>query len=215
MWLINCVLVTLLVTAASAFHRVPVFKQQSVRHQMLQLSSPVEELIPRRYFEFRSIPEPLSELCLSPDGRSAFFGHVRTSITARSMARDLQDNATNFFSLLPTVRQLLGWVSIRRTNFLVPEFSLCSFFRPILCAFLRFLSFSSQSILLVVDLNASHSLIQILFFVCELNEFSSNQNQASHCTHPITMGSDWRNGNIQQVILCVYFLKVATILLFT
>lgn len=65
MWLINCVLVALLAVSASAFHRVPVFKQDSVRHQMLQLSTPVEELIPRRYFEFRSIPEPLSEFaCL-------------------------------------------------------------------------------------------------------------------------------------------------------
>lgn len=74
MWLINCVLVTLLVTAASALHRVPVYKQQSVRHQMLQLSSPVEELIPKRYFEFRSIPEPLSESRSLDLRRAIMFG---------------------------------------------------------------------------------------------------------------------------------------------
>lgn len=61
MWMINCVLVTFLVTVASAFHRIPVFKQDSVRHQLIQMSSPIEDLIPRRYFEFRTIPEPLSE----------------------------------------------------------------------------------------------------------------------------------------------------------
>ena len=61
MWFINCILVALLVTVNADFHRVPIYKQPSVRNEMLRLSSPVEDLIPKRYFEFRSIPEPLSK----------------------------------------------------------------------------------------------------------------------------------------------------------
>ena len=37
MWLINCIFVTLLVTANAKFHRIPVYKQTSVRHEMLRL----------------------------------------------------------------------------------------------------------------------------------------------------------------------------------
>jgi len=59
MWLINCVLVALLVTV-NGFHRIPIYKQTSVRHEMYRLSSPVEEFLPPKYMEFRSIPEPLS-----------------------------------------------------------------------------------------------------------------------------------------------------------
>jgi len=60
MWLINCVLIGLLMTVNAAFHRIPVFKHNSVRHEMFSLNTAIEEFLPRRYTEFRSIPEPLS-----------------------------------------------------------------------------------------------------------------------------------------------------------
>jgi len=57
--LVNFVL-GLLFACVTCFHRVPVYKQNSVRHEMIQLSSPIEEFMPRKYMAFRSIPEPLS-----------------------------------------------------------------------------------------------------------------------------------------------------------
>lgn len=60
MWLLNIIVATLLVAASAKIHRVPVYKQTSVRHEMMNLGSPVELLVPGKYREFKSFPEPLS-----------------------------------------------------------------------------------------------------------------------------------------------------------